>query len=358
MKNIEDHEFECRGSRLAKMDDASRVGRSLNSEKACLTQSRKGHQGEADSAETSKYLPRVIASSYFAALRLCVTSLCQFHSDSHPATSMSRYVRQPRHRIRGVFLACALGASDASAELAPVERTDHNSHLAHAQLIEKARHGGMDLYFLGDSITRRWGTRDPQFREMYANWRTNFFGWNAGNFGWGGDTVQNVLWRVRNGELDGVHPKVIVLLAGTNNLGAPDAVDHASALVDEVTEGIRSILETIHQTAPKATVLLTGIFPRNDGRRGMTLIPLIRRINVGLAQMADAKQVRFIDLSDRLADRDGKLVEGVTVDGLHLSVKGYQLWADALKPHLRELLGAPASTDHAPPPTGDPSVRQ
>ena len=269
---------------------------------------------------------------------------------------MFRYVGQHRHYLPWSFLAWTLGASVAHTEMAPVKRIDHNSHLAHAQLVEKARHGGIDLYFLGDSITRRWGTSDPQYREMYANWRTNFFGWNAGNFGWGGDTVQNVLWRIRNGELDGVHPKVIVLLAGTNNLGSPDAVDHTDALVDEVTEGIRSILETIHQTAPQATVLLTGIFPRNDGRRGTTLIPTIRRLNSRLAQVADGKRVRFIDVSRRLADTEGRLVEGVTVDGLHLSVRGYQLWADALKPHLHELLGTPASTDHAPPPTGDPSV--
>ncbi len=238
------------------------------------------------------------------------------------------------------------------------ERLDPNSRLAHTQLVEKARRGGMDLYFLGDSITRRWGTSDPQYREMYANWRTNFFGWNAGNFGWGGDTAQNVLWRVRNGELDGVHPKVIVILAGTNNLGAADAADHGDALVDEVTGGIRAILETIHEKAPGATVILTGVLPRNDGRRGTTLIPAIRRINERLARLGDGRRIRFVDLSDRLADREGHLVDGVTVDGLHLSVKGYQLWADALKPHLRELLGPPAPTDHAPLPTGDPSVKK
>ncbi len=261
-------------------------------------------------------------------------------------------------QLRWILPFCALGASRAVAETIPVERQDSNSRIAHTQLVEKARRGGIDLYFLGDSITRRWGTSDPQYHEMFANWRTNFFGWNAGNFGWGGDTVQNVLWRIRHGELDAVRPRVIVLLVGTNNLGAADATDRGDALVDEVTDGIHAILETIHEKVPGATVLLTGVFPRNDGRRGTTLIPTIRRINARLAKMADAKGVRFMDLSGRLADSDGKLVEGVTVDGLHLSVRGYQLWADALKPHLLELLGPPASTDHAPPPTGDPSAKR
>ena len=75
-------------------------------------------------------------------------------------------------------------------------RTDDNSMLAHQQFIAKAKAGGIDLYFVGDSITRRWGTSDDEYREMLANWNENFFGWNAANFGWGGDTTQNILWRL------------------------------------------------------------------------------------------------------------------------------------------------------------------
>ena len=88
---------------------------------------------------------------------------------------------------------------------------------AHAQLLEKARAGRIDVYFVGDSITRRWGATD--YPDLLANWRQNFFGWNAANFGWGADRTQNILWRLENGELDGVNPKVIVMLAGTNNVG-------------------------------------------------------------------------------------------------------------------------------------------
>ena len=99
-------------------------------------------------------------------------------------------------------------------------RTDPLSQLAHQQLLEKTKQGQIDVYFVGDSITRRWGTSDPQYKEMLANWKQNFFGWNAADFGWGADTIQNILWRLENGELDGVNPKVIVVLAGTNNVGA------------------------------------------------------------------------------------------------------------------------------------------
>ena len=99
----------------------------------------------------------------------------------------------------------------------PRMRADRNSHLAHQQLLAKARSGGIDVYFLGDSITRRWGAID--YPDFLAQWKKSFHGWNAADFGWGGDRTENILWRLENGELDGVNPKVIVLLAGTNNVG-------------------------------------------------------------------------------------------------------------------------------------------
>ena len=121
----------------------------------------------------------------------------------------------------------------------PAPRTDRNSQIAHEQLLDKARRGGIDVYFEGDSITRRWGTSDAQYREFLENWRRNFFGWNAADFGWGADTVQNVLWRVSNGELDGVRPKVIVLLAGTNNVGTHPGGDEKVA---DITRGLKALV--------------------------------------------------------------------------------------------------------------------
>ena len=239
----------------------------------------------------------------------------------------------------------------------PVARTDRNSQVAHEQLVDKARRGGIDVYFEGDSITRRWGTSDAAYRDFLDNWRRNFFGWNAADFGWGADTVQNVLWRVSNGELDGVRPKVIVLLAGTNNVGNAPREGVDTAAVDEVADGIHAIVTVMRAKAPDATVIVTGVTPRRDRNGGVTVMPTIDAINARLGALADGARVRYININSRLAGRDGTLVEGMTVDGLHLSVAGYQVWADALKPIFRELLGPPASTDHAPPPTGDPSAR-
>ena len=229
----------------------------------------------------------------------------------------------------------------------PVVRSDRNSQLAHEQLLAKARGGDIDVYFLGDSITRRWGATD--YPEFLANWKQNFYGWNAANFGWGGDTTQNILWRLQNGELDGVNPKIIVLLAGTNNVGREPG-DEAKA--DDIARGIKVIVSVCRKKAPRATIILMAMFPRNDNP---AVVPTIDHINESIAKLADGKRVRFVNINDKLADRNGILFEGVTVDKLHLSLKGYQIWADALKPLFREILGPPAATDHAPPPTGDPS---
>ena len=254
-----------------------------------------------------------------------------------------------------VVLVCS-AAEITQSPIQPVLRADANSRLAHEQLLAKTKAGRIDLYFVGDSITRRWGSSDTQYSAMLVNWRTNFHGWNAGNFGWGADTVQNTLWRLTNGELDGVNPKVIVLLAGTNNLRPGRTGVDDDKQVDEVVGGTRAILDIFHAKAFGASVILMGVLPRNEAGGQAALIPTIRRINTQLAALADGEKIRFLDIGDRLADPSGKLVEGVTVDGLHLSVKGYQIWADALKPLLEKRLGQRAEVDLAPPPTGDPSA--
>jgi len=235
----------------------------------------------------------------------------------------------------------------------PVPRIDPNSKLAHEQLLEKAAKGGIDIYFEGDSITRRWGATD--YPEFLANWNKNFFGWNAADFGWGADSIQNILWRLQNGELDGVHPKVIVLLAGTNNVGNTMPAEGDEARVADITKGIAAILKIMQEKAPEAVIILMGIFSRNDS---MAVIPTINKINSNLSGLADGKKIRYLNINDKLADANGLFFDGMTMDKLHPSAKGYQVWADALKPLFTELLGVPAHEDHAPPPTGDPSAKK
>jgi lysophospholipase L1-like esterase len=151
---------------------------------------------------------------------------------------------------------------------------------------------------------------------------------------------------------------VIVLLAGTNNIGAEPRQGVAGQVVDDVSSGIAAILSVMRRKAPDATVILTGVTPRRDRDGGTSLMPTIDAINRRIAALADGRSIRYIDINNRLAEKDGRVIGGMTVDGLHLSAGGYQVWADALKPIFTELLGPPAATDHAPPPTGDPSMRE
>jgi (4-O-methyl)-D-glucuronate---lignin esterase len=234
----------------------------------------------------------------------------------------------------------------------PVPRSDPNSRTAHAQLLDKARKGGIDIYFEGDSITRRWGAVD--YPELLANWRENFFGWNAANFGWGADTIQNILWRLNNGELDGVNPKVMVLLAGTNNIGRTVPPDGDAPKVEDITNGLKALVATMRAKAPNATLILMAIFPRNDN---IAVMGTVNKINENISKFADGKKVLFLNINEKLADKEGRLFPGMmNPDGLHPAIKGYQVWADALKPLFRQLVGAPAKSDHSPAPTGDPSA--
>src|ERR1700704_148163 len=151
-----------------------------------------------------------------------------------------------------------------------VPRSDNNSRIAHEQLLAKTKQGRIDIYFEGDSIIRRWGATD--YPQLLENWKQNFFGWNAADFGWGADRVENILWRLENGELDGVNPKVIVLLAGTNNVGnrvPPEGIDSGAA---NVTKGLEVVVHVMQEKAPNAVIILMGIFPRNDN---MAVVPEI-----------------------------------------------------------------------------------
>ena len=133
---------------------------------------------------------------------------------------------------------------------------------------------------------------------------------------------------------------MIVLQAGTNNLPSTGPADEAK--VAEVVAGIQAIIGVIQQQAPEAAIVLTGVFPRTQN---MSLKDSIERINTQLSTLADGKKIRFLNINDKLADTKGKLLEGMSSDGLHLEEKGYDVWAEALQPILAEIIGPRATED-------------
>jgi lysophospholipase L1-like esterase len=194
----------------------------------------------------------------------------------------------------------------------------------HEAYVKRAKEGKCDLLFLGDSITEGWGHN--------AVWQKHYSPLNAVNLGIGGDTTENVLWRITNGELEGLAPKAAVVLIGTNNFGleghAPDAV----------AKGVAAVVQTLRKKLASTRVLLLAIFPR-DEKPGTETRNRIKKVNEQIAKLDDRKNVRFLDLGPKLTQPDGSLSKDIAPDFLHLSEKGYQIWAEAMDPLLKELMG-------------------
>lgn len=270
------------------------------------------------------------------------------HDGGHTDAPNWKYFIPWANRELGIASSRVADVAGMPAADVPFPRSDPVSHVAHQELLAKAGAGDIDLYFIGDSITRRWGALD--YPELLAHWQRSFFGWNAADFAWGGDRTENILWRLENGELRGIAPKVIVIQAGTNNVGRRAG---GAAKVDAIAAGIEAIVESCRDKAPEARLVLTAIFPRSDP----DVVAEIDAINGKLEALAARERIPFININDRLAGPDGLLLDRMSSDGLHLSLEAYEVWAEALEPILTGTLGPRAATDSAPPPTGDPSAR-
>lgn len=233
-----------------------------------------------------------------------------------------------KHMLALVLIA-ALGQAETAFDPAPRKKEYPWMSLAvwnqmHEANVKRAKDGKLDLLFLGDSITQGWNNN--------AVWQKAYGTLKAANFGIGGDTTENVLWRIQNGEIEGLSPKVVVLLIGTNNFGLeghqPDAV----------AKGVAAIVQTLRKKLPSTKVLLLAVFPR-DEKPDAGSRKAIKKLNELIAPLADKKNIRFLDIGAKLANPDGTLSTDVMPDFLHLSEKGYQIWADAMDPLLKEMMG-------------------
>jgi len=226
----------------------------------------------------------------------------------------------------------------------------------HNRLVTLAQAGNIDLYFEGDSITDYWG-RNTAAQPFRPNFDHYFGGWKAADFGVAADRTENVLWRITNGELEGVKPQVIVLLIGTNNL-PKDMQNYAPKTAAEAAGGVQAILNVMREKQPQAKILLMSVFPREDKINSGTpefredLKPKIRELNALLAKFDDGKQIKFLDIYDQFLDANGKLLPGVMQrDNLHPAIPGYDIWARAITPILTQWLGPPAPAPVATPAT-------
>jgi lysophospholipase L1-like esterase len=217
----------------------------------------------------------------------------------------------------------------------------HNSFTKRAE--QGSEKGDMGIIFLGDSITEGWEQNGAEI------WAKTYAPRHAVNFGIGGDRTQHVLWRIQNGNLEGLDapekgspPKLVVIMIGTNNVGADTA--------DDIAAGIGAIVRTTREKLPQAKVLLLAVFPRGK-RSDDPARAKIAQVNRIASKLADDKSVYFEDIGPKFLQPDGSLSAEIMPDYLHLSKKGYQIWADAMDPKVAELLGEqkPASENPSKP---------
>lgn len=199
----------------------------------------------------------------------------------------------------------------------------------HEQKLAEVKAGAdAEVVFIGDSITQGW---EAAGKEL---WHRGYAPRRALNLGFGGDSTHHVLWRLDHGEFDGLKPKVCVLLIGTNN------VRHSDSTPQQIAEGVRAIIDRIANKSPGAKIILHAIFPRGadatDPWRQRS-----QQVNALLPALADGRHVHFLDIGSAFTGPGGAVSKEVMPDLLHLSPKGYALWATALEPKLRELLAAP-----------------
>lgn len=227
----------------------------------------------------------------------------------------------PINRLLAFSLIALAGFSPAFANPAatPVPRNDWMVH--HESFNAVAAKGGVDVVFLGDSITAGWrGAGKTLWAERFAPLK-------SANFGIGGDCTQHVLWRVMNGNLAGITPKVVVLMIGTNN-GDP---------APQIAGGIQAIVKEIQTRSPTTKILLLGVFPRGESASN-PFRAKIAAINTILAKLDDGEKVVFLDIGQKFLQPDGTITKEIMPDFLHLSPSGYEIWADAIQEPLAALL--------------------
>lgn len=192
--------------------------------------------------------------------------------------------------------------------------------------LARGKEGRIDVLFLGDSITEAWEKNGAKV------WEKNFAPLHAANFGIGGDTTQNVLWRItKGGALEGVHPRVVVLMIGTNNFGLHG--DEPEAVI----RGIDAIVDVFAKERPETRLLLLDIFPR--GNPGDLLRTKVIEANRLLEEYVGIHPgITRLRIWEEFMNEDGTLPPEIMPDRLHLSEKGYAIWAEAMMPGLQRLL--------------------
>lgn len=192
------------------------------------------------------------------------------------------------------------------------------------QLNANIKKGDAQLLLIGDSITQGWEGAGKEVWEKYYTKR------HAVNLGIGGDRTQHVLWRLDHGNVDGIHPKLAVLMIGTNNAGANSP--------KQIADGVQAIVQKLRAKLPETKILVLAIFPRGENNSNKA-----REVNTAaneqIAKLADGEHIFYLDIGPKFLKPDGTLTREIMPDLLHLSPQGYEIWASSTEPMVSKLMG-------------------
>lgn len=248
-------------------------------------------------------------------------------------TTPRPFMSTPYNKILSVVFSVLTAANAFSAvpaeprtqesAVTPVEKSRHTDFMRQI----KAAHGDFDFVLIGDSITDGWPKKGADSYARFAPWKPL-------DLGVSGETTEEVLWRLLNGELDGIHPKVVMIMIGTNNLG-----HYGDEKPEWVAAGIKKILETIRAKQPQAKILLLAIFPRAATPQD-SIRKKVDETNKLITSLADGKNIIFMDIGPKFLDPQGNLSKDIMPDLLHPNDQGYRIWIEAVGPKLQELMGS------------------
>ena len=225
-----------------------------------------------------------------------------------------------------IILSASLQAADKPAHSAVTPEPRSGGWMKrHESFNQRVAKGNVDLIFIGDSITHAWESSGK------AVWEKHYAKRNAVNLGISGDRTQHVLWRLDNGNIKNIHPKVAVIMIGTNNSG------DGRSTAEEMIDGVTAVVDKLRAKLPKMEILLLDIFPR--GKRINAQRGKILQVNQVLSLLDDRPHVTFQPIGQNFVNPDGTIPKDIMPDFLHLTPKGYAIWAKSIEPTLVRLMG-------------------
>ncbi|EHQ25966.1 GDSL-type esterase/lipase family protein [Mucilaginibacter paludis] len=232
-------------------------------------------------------------------------------------------------------------ANTAIVPVIKLENDSYNWFDRHAEVLRIKDSINPQIVLIGNSITHFWGG-EPKLKHADGtprkpngpnSWAGLFGQYRVLNLGFGWDRTQNALWRLDNGEVDGLHPQTVVIDIGTNNTSQTDNARMNTA--PEIVDGIRAVCLRVRSKLPGAQIILMAVFPREQNPDNPRRI-LINEIDKLLEAFAKEQHLTYVDIGPKLLAADGTFLPGMMLDFTHPTDKGYQVWADALRPLIAE----------------------